>query len=203
VRQYPLDGFERKKEQSQKAIIEAAMELFKLHGFKKASISEIARAAGVSPVTIYNHYGSKDGLVRETVKALMRRIMDKAWQIIHSDVPFPEKMETIIFDKAKIASEYRGEVMREAARNDPELREWLDAFWKEDVNKATLELLEEGKREGFINLELPVELMVQYLEIIRRGVFASPELVAEIKPDLEVYRQLNYLFIYGLVGKRD
>jgi AcrR family transcriptional regulator len=203
VRQYPLDGFERKKEQSQKAIIEAAMELFKLHGFKKASISEIARAAGVSPVTIYNHFGSKDGLVRETVKALMRRIMDKAWQIIRSDAPFPEKMETIIFDKAKIASEYRGEVMREAARNDPELREWLDAFWKEDVNKATLELLEEGKREGFINLELPVELMVQYLEIIRRGVFASPELVAEIKPDLEVYRQLNYLFIYGLVGKRD
>jgi hypothetical protein len=141
--------------------------------------------------------------VRETVKALMRRIMDKAWAIIRSDAPFPEKLETIVFDKAKIASEYRGEVMREATRNDPELAEWLDTFWKDDVNKATLELLEEGKREGFINLKLPVEMLVQYLEIIRRGIFASPELVAEIKPDLEVYRQLNYLFIYGLVGKRD
>lgn len=198
-----MDGFERKKEQSKQAIIEAAMELFKQHGFKKAAINDIARAAGVSPVTIYNHFGSKDGLVRETVKALMRGIMDKAWAIIRSDAPFPEKLEAIVFDKAKIASEYRGEMMREAARNDPELMEWIDAFWKEDVRKATLQLLEEGKRAGFINLKLPVELMVQYLEIIRRGVFASPELVAEIKPDLETYRQLNYLFIYGLVGKRD
>ncbi|MGD9116800.1 MAG: TetR/AcrR family transcriptional regulator [Dehalococcoidia bacterium] len=198
-----MDGFERKKEQSQKAIIEAAMELFKVHGFKKASINEIAAAAGVSPVTIYNHFGSKDGLVRETVKVLMRRIMDRAWEIIRSDMPFPEKLETIVFDKAKIASEYRGEVMREASRNDPQLMTWLEAFWKEDVNRATLELLEEGKREGFINPGLPMELMVKYLEIIRRGVYASPELVAEIKPELEVYRQLNYLFIYGLVGKRD
>jgi AcrR family transcriptional regulator len=198
-----LDGFERKKEQSKKAIIEAAMELFKVHGFKRVSISEIARAAGVSQVTIYNHFQSKDGLVREAVKALLMKIMDKAWEVIRSDMPFPEKLETIVFDKAKIASEYRGEVMREAARNDPELKEWMDAFWRDDVTKATLELLEEGKREGFINPKLPVEMLVQYLEIIRRGVFASPELVAEIKPDLEVYRQLNYLFIYGLVGKRD
>jgi AcrR family transcriptional regulator len=198
-----VDGFERKKEQSKRAIIEAAMELFKLHGFKKASISDIARAADVSPVTIYNHFESKEGLVRETVKALLMRILEKARGVILQDKPFPEKLETIVFDKAKIASEYRGEMMREAARNDPELMEWLETFWKEDVNKATLELLEEGKRAGFINLDLPVELMVKYLEIIRRGVFASPELVAEIKPDLEVYRQLNYLFIYGLVGKRD
>lgn len=198
-----MDGFERKKEQSKQAIIEAAAELFRIHGFKKASINEIAEAAGVSPVTIYNHFGSKDGLVRETVKVLMQRIMDKAWAIIRSDMPFPEKLETIVFDKAKIATEYRGEMMREAARNDPQLMEWLDNLWKEDVNRATLELLAEGKREGFINLELPAELMVKYLEIIRRGIFASPDLVAEIKPELEVYRQLNYLFIYGLVGKRD
>ena len=198
-----MDGFERKKEQSKKAIIEAAMELFKQHGFKKAAISEIARAAGVSQVTIYNHFGSKDGLVRETVKALMRRVMDKAWEIIRSDAPFPEKLETIVFDKAKIASEYRGEVMREAARNDPELREWIEAFRKEDVTKATLQLLEMGKREGFINPDLSNEMLILYLEILRRGVFASPDLTAAIKPDLETYRQLNYLFIYGLVGKRD
>lgn len=198
-----MDGFERKKEQSQKAIIEAAMELFKQHGFKKASLNDIARAAGVSPVTIYNHFGSKDGLVREVVKALLRRLMDRAWEIIRSDAPFPEKLETIIFDKAKIASEYRGELMREAARNDPELKEWIEAFWREDVNKGTLTLLEEGKREGYINPELPVDMLFLYLEIIRQGVFAAPNLLDRIKPELEVYRQLNSLFIYGLVGKRD
>jgi AcrR family transcriptional regulator len=198
-----VDGFERKKERSKEVIIEAAMELFKLHGFKKAPISEIARAAGVSQVTIYNHFGSKEGLVREVVKALLKRVMDRAWEVIREDKPFPEKLETIIFDKAKIASEYRGELMREAARNDPELRDWIEAFWREDVTKATLELLEEGKREGFVNPDLPVDMLLLYLEIIRRGVFADPNLLDRIKPELEVYRQLNSLFIYGLVGMRD
>jgi AcrR family transcriptional regulator len=198
-----MDGFERKKERSKKVIIEAAMELFKLHGFKKVPISEIARAAGVSQVTIYNHFGSKDGLVREVVKALLIRILERAREIIREDVSFPEKLETIIFDKAKIASDYHGELMQAAARNDPELRDWIEAFWREDVTKATLELLEEGKREGFINPGLSDELLFLYLELIRRGVFANPELLAGIEPDLEIYRQLNYLFIYGLIGKRD
>jgi len=198
-----VDGFERKKEQSKKAIIEASLELFRLHGFKKVSISEIARAADVSQVTIYNHFGSKDGLVREVVKALLRKVMDRAWEVIREDKPFPEKLETIVFDKAKIASDYHGELMQAAARNDPELREWIEAFWREDVTKGTLELLEAGKREGFINPAFSNELLFLYLEILRRGVFASPDLMTDIKPELEVYRQLNYLFIYGLVGKRD
>jgi hypothetical protein len=93
--------------------------------------------------------------------------------------------------------------MQAVTRSDPELREWVESFWREDVRKATLELLEEGVREDYINPGLSEELLLLYLEIIRRGVFASPDLIAEIEPDLEVYRQLNYLFIYGLVGKRD
>ena len=198
-----MDGFERKKEQSKQAIIEAAIELFKRHGFKKASISEIAGAAGVSPVTIYNRFGSKDGLVRETVKTLMTRLLDDTRQVIRQDKPFPEKLETIAFNKASIASAFHGELMREAARNDPELTEWAETFWEKDVREATTELLNEGKREGYISSELPQELIVTYLELIRRGIFASPEILETIKPELEAYRQLNYLFIYGLVGKRD
>jgi AcrR family transcriptional regulator len=198
-----MDGFERKKEQSKKVIIEAAAELFKLHGFKKVAVSDIARAAGVSPVTIYNHFGSKDGLVREVVKALLQRVMDKAWEIIRSDAPFPEKLETIVFDKSRIASEYRGELMREAARNDPELQAWIESFWQKDVAKGTLALLEEGKKEGFIDPGISVDMLLLYLEIIRQGVFADPKLLDRIKPELDLYRQLNLLFIYGLVGKRD
>jgi AcrR family transcriptional regulator len=198
-----VDGFERQKEQKKKVILEAALELFRLHGFKKASISDIARAADVSQVTIYNHFGSKDGLVREVIKALLLRILDRVREIVREDKTFPEKLETIIFDKTKIAVDYHGELMQAAARSDPELRDWIEAFWREDVRKATLELLEEGVREGYINPGLSEELLLLYLEIIRRGVFASPDLMAEIEPDLEVYRQLNYLFIYGLVGKRD
>lgn len=198
-----MNGFERKKEQKKKAILQAALELFKLHGFKKVSISDIARAADVSQVTIYNHFGSKDGLIREAVKALLSRILDKAREIIREDKSFPEKLEAIIFDKAKIASDYQGALMQAAVRNDPEMQDWIESFWQEDVRQVTLELLEEGKRGGYINPEQSEELLLLYLELLRRGVFASPDLIDKIEPDVEVYRELNYLFIYGLMGKKD
>ena len=62
-----MDRFERRKEQKKSNIRQAALELFKTYGFKKVSISDIAHKAGVSPVTIYNHFGSKDELVRDVV----------------------------------------------------------------------------------------------------------------------------------------
>ncbi|HEY9219927.1 MAG TPA: helix-turn-helix domain-containing protein, partial [Phenylobacterium sp.] len=45
------------------AILDAASEVLSLRGFT-ASMDEIARLAGVSKQTIYNHYGGKAELVR-------------------------------------------------------------------------------------------------------------------------------------------
>ncbi|MEO1488476.1 MAG: helix-turn-helix domain-containing protein, partial [Pseudomonadota bacterium] len=41
------------------AIVEAASDLFFEHGFAATSIEQIASLAGVSKVTIYNHFGDK------------------------------------------------------------------------------------------------------------------------------------------------
>ena len=48
------------------AILDAAAEVLAERGFA-ASIEEVARRAGVSKQTIYNHYGSKTELVRTLV----------------------------------------------------------------------------------------------------------------------------------------
>jgi len=50
------------------AILEAASELFVTKG-PSASLEEIARRAGVSKQTIYNHYGSKAELLRALIGA--------------------------------------------------------------------------------------------------------------------------------------
>jgi len=198
-----VNGFERKMKQKRESILRAALELFKLYGFKKVSINDIARKADVSQVTIYNHFGSKDGLVREVVKTQLMGILERAREIMKEDRPFPEKLETIVFDKTEIASQYHGELMQTAAQNDPEMQQWIDSWWQSDVNQMTADLLEEGKRQGYINKQQSKEILMLFLEILRRGVFASPDLMANLEPDVELYRKLNHLFIYGLVGKRD
>ncbi len=51
---------EQKKQQTRKAIIDAAIRLFTEKGFEQTSMSELARAAGVGKGTIYGYFKAKE-----------------------------------------------------------------------------------------------------------------------------------------------
>ena len=70
---------------------------------------DIVSKAGVSQITIYNHFGSNGELVRDIVKTVFLNYMDKYRAIIKGEKPFTEKLEIIVFEKAELASQYQGE----------------------------------------------------------------------------------------------
>ena len=49
------------------AILEAAMQLFPARGYDGVSVDAIARAAGVSKLTVYSHFADKEALFRAAV----------------------------------------------------------------------------------------------------------------------------------------
>jgi AcrR family transcriptional regulator len=53
---------ERKKRQMRQHIFEAARALFERKGFDKVSVAEVARAADVSEVTVFNYFPTKEDL---------------------------------------------------------------------------------------------------------------------------------------------
>jgi AcrR family transcriptional regulator len=54
---------ERKKQQTRRLILESAARLFAKRGFELVTVAEIARAADVSEVTVFNYFPSKEDLV--------------------------------------------------------------------------------------------------------------------------------------------
>jgi AcrR family transcriptional regulator len=56
-------------------IMEAARNHFYLHGLERASVDAIATEAGVSKMTIYSNFGSKEGLFEAVVKDRTDRVM--------------------------------------------------------------------------------------------------------------------------------
>jgi AcrR family transcriptional regulator len=50
---------ERKLRVTRDALVEAALELFSLHGYDETTVEEIAAAAGVSPRTFFRHFPTK------------------------------------------------------------------------------------------------------------------------------------------------
>ena len=56
-----------------RAVLEAALAVFARHGYKKASMDEVAHAAGVSRQGLYLHFPSKEDLFRATVAHALQR----------------------------------------------------------------------------------------------------------------------------------
>ena len=57
-----------------RALIEAVIDEFSDHGYDSASVDAIAARAGVSKRTLYNHFGSKEGLFNALVEEVAQRI---------------------------------------------------------------------------------------------------------------------------------
>ncbi|WP_303677474.1 TetR/AcrR family transcriptional regulator [Dehalococcoides mccartyi] len=123
-----MDGFEKRKTQSKEAILRVALELFEQHGFSRVCIPEIARQAGVSPVTVYNHFGNKEALIKEIFKVFLDNLLDSYRKIIEAKMPFEEKLETLFFSQEALTQQYQGELMETSAKHYPVIQEYIDNY---------------------------------------------------------------------------
>lgn len=58
----------RIKQNTRKAILDAAYVLFRQRGFTRVNVDEIAASAGITKRTLYSHFPSKDDLLEEVLK---------------------------------------------------------------------------------------------------------------------------------------
>ncbi len=195
-----MNGFERRKEQKKNSIRRVALELFKVYGFNKVSMNDIARKAGVSQVTIYNHFGSKEELVRDVIKTLCVDLLGKYRAIIKGEGPFLEKLETILLDKTKIVGQFQGELIQTAIQNDPEIQQFIEPMWQQEISQLTVDFLHEGKEAGCIDPGLSDEAILVYFEILRKGIQAGFNIPAKMERNPQLLRELMSLWVYGLNG---
>lgn len=195
-----MNGFERRKEQKKDNIRRAALELFQGYGFRKVSINDIAQKAGVSQVTIYNHFGSKDELIRNVVKNLFYRLVGKYRDIIQEKKPFLEKLEAIVFDKSELMGQFHGELTQTVFSQDSEIRQFVESMWQGEITQLLIDLFEDGRKQGYISPDLSQEAILAYYEIFRRGMFSSPHIRAKLENNPKFMRELISVFAYGLNG---
>ena len=195
-----MNGFERRKEQKKDNIRRAALELFQAYGFKKVSINDIAQKAGVSQVTIYTHFGSKDELVRDVIKNLFYSMLEKYRGIVKEEKPFLRKLEAIVFDKSELIGQFQGELRQAVFSQDLEMRQFVESIWQGEINQLLIDLFEDGRKQGYISTDLSREAILTYYEIFRQGMFNSPHVQAKLEGNPKLIRELVSVFTYGLNG---
>lgn len=86
-----------KKEQ----IIEAARKLFNKYGFKKVSMDEIAREAGVTKRTVYMYFSSKEELFNYFIQEELNNMKKIVEDIEKQNLNFFEAIHQIIYNLIK------------------------------------------------------------------------------------------------------
>lgn len=78
------------------AILSAALELFGRYGFRRTSIDDIARTAGIAKGTVYLYVENKEALFRTLSQSLLDRVLQNAAQAASTPAPVAERLTAIL-----------------------------------------------------------------------------------------------------------
>jgi AcrR family transcriptional regulator len=183
-------------------ILKAAVDLFgKAHAARKVSVEEIAAAAHVSPTTIYNYFGTRDTLVLETARDLIREIMKMTAAVLRSDLSFPEKMRVITAGKMGLTAQYSSEVLGKLLKESLALTRAGREIYDAEVKKLWKEFIDSGKRGGYIDPSLNDSELLTYFDILRAGIAAMPETMEGMRDDPARYERLTNIICFGFLKK--
>jgi len=141
-----MNVYERRIERNKERILRATLELFQVHGIKKTTTNDIAQKAGVSPATVYNHFGSKKDLVLATIEYFLNSAMVDFKNIVTGNLSFMEKMERILSYKSDMLGQYQGEFMQAVISEDPEIRQFVNSVYMTKIMPVVMDFYDEGKR---------------------------------------------------------
>lgn len=125
-------SLDKKLDVKQAAILESAQQAFVTYGFRKTSMDDIARGAGISRPALYLHYKNKDDIYRTLISLYYDMAAGALSQALDRSMPLPELLKGAFLAQG-------GEVA-EAMLTSPHGMELLDAG-----SSAAADLIREGE----------------------------------------------------------
>jgi TetR/AcrR family transcriptional repressor of mexJK operon len=141
-------------------ILEAARKHFYAHGLERASVDAIAAEAGVSKMTIYSNFGSKDGLFGAVVHESTDRVMGGDAGVEALDPTQPRKALQAIGEQflSLVREEHTLGKMRSLYGVASSRPEACRAFYREGPERLTAELaayLQRASDAGTLKVKNP------------------------------------------------
>ena len=192
-------GQQRRKSRKHAQILAAALEAFKEGGFSKVSVSRIAQHAGVSPATIYNHFGDKHRLVEEVVSDVADSKVEAYRQILTSQAPWPERLRAVIVDKQTSLREFQGEFLKNLYREFPDLVRRIGELRPRIYDTIILPFLDEGRRLGYVSERASNEAVIAYLQLIQSNADRSSNILSRFDSNPKLFDQVYDLILHGLI----
>ncbi|MDQ0154706.1 TetR/AcrR family transcriptional regulator [Robertmurraya andreesenii] len=189
------NGFDLRREKKMKNIEEAMLQLLNQKDISNITMDEIAKNAGVSKVTLFNYYNTKDNLINTVILNFFSSVQEEYERLIESDLPFEQtyreitkyKMEKVL----SMTSVFFHNMMQQYASETT----FFDKNAQETSDQLILRLFQKGRKEGKVNPAYTDEVLLTFMHIFTEGL-KSPSINSNHM--MKYGDQISQIFLNGL-----
>lgn len=187
-----MDGFAKRTEEKRQAILRAAYDLM-TEKQSRFTVSELAKQAQVSPVSIYNYFGSKEQVIIEVLQQMTEEQMSWIDEQIESNAPFETLLVDILKRKIKTAVLF-DKTITTMIQQDPN--------WEQLASRgyaSFARLIEYGKQKGTIDATLSTTSYLHYVQLMQQAILSDPHFsIGDMKETMEDY---FHFFLNGVIKR--
>ena len=197
----------RIQREKQDLILNAALDVFSLHGFRGATIDQIAEAAGMSKPNLLYYFSSKEEIHRRLLEDMLDLWLDPLRELDNDGDPVPE-LRSYIRRKLEMARDFPREsrlFANEMLQGAPHAIDVLEGALKQLVD-AKAQVIETWMAEGKIVRTDPYHLIFSIWATTQHYADFDVQVRAVLGQDRggegrfeDAARYLENLFMNGLV----
>jgi AcrR family transcriptional regulator len=194
-----MNGFERRTELIKEKIKMNVLTMLSTWGPRKIRIADIAAEAGVSQVTIYNYFGSKEALLREVFKDYLDKNITDFEKLIEREPSLREIIQYIVFADKEVYRAFTPEFIKQLLIVDREMEQYIEELYRLKAMPLIIRFIEEGKRRGQISAKVSTPTILTYINMFKEQSETFLNLAQQRGGD-DFLEELIHLFFYGISG---
>ena len=184
-------------------IVNMAFELLLSQGIKKTSMEDVARAAGVTRMTVYRCFGGKQELVAAAFNQVLEVLAESLADVEQAgeSLSVPQQLERITRGFAALPQGDLPARLQELQRVYPFVWEAFHTRRKELIGELFNCLFEQAARQGVLRPGLRPEVVQAYFSTAVVNVLQDPQLVSLKLGTAEIFETVKDIFLFGLLNE--
>ena len=180
-------------------ILSASIELFSQYGFKTITMDDIARRAGISKKTLYQHFANKQEVVQESVVWYKNQTTENCGMVLKDAENAVEAMVKLLAFFDSINKRINPMALFEMQRFFPEAyKTFRDLLMDRDVAMMRENILQ-GIKEGVYRPDLNADLLARYRLETSLLILQPSLLVSDRASLMSVALEIGEHFMYGIM----
>lgn len=178
-------------------ILATGKQLFWKFGFKRVTIEEICKAAGVSKMTFYKYFPNKINLARTILDNVFDESILKIQRISIEHESTDKTLRKLMQLKSESSKDISEEFIKDLYAN-PDAG--LKSYMEEKINSMfaeITEIYEKGKEDGWIRKDLNIPFFMTFTRKLI-PIYSDDEILHFFDSSQELIMEITNLFVYGV-----